>query len=142
MPQFGQTSTSRLATCERDIQTIFMEVVKHFDCTVVEGHRSSERQNEHWQKGREKDIIVDKSKVVTYKDGYIDKSIHQSHPSAAIDVVPYPSMWKDENKLIELRGIVKYVQAKLLSEGKIEKTLDNGADLWGGFDKPHYQIKK
>ena len=74
MPRFGKTSESRLSTCERDIQTIFREVVKHIDCTIVEGHRSAERQNEHWQKGREKNAIVDKSKVVTYKDGYNKKS--------------------------------------------------------------------
>lgn len=142
MPQFGQKSASRLATCERDIQKIFMEVVKHFDCSIIEGHRTAERQNEHWQKGRENDVIVNKGKVVTYKDGYNEKSKHQSHPSVAVDVVPYPSMWKDKNKLIELRGVVKYCQEKLLSEGKIEKTLDNGGDLWKGWDLPHYQIKK
>lgn len=142
MPQFGQKSASNLATCERDIQTIMMEVVKHFDCSIIEGHRSAETQNSHWQKGRENDIIVDKSKVVTYKDGYDKKSKHQGYPSEAVDVVPYPSMWKDKNKLIELRGVVKYCQAKLLSEGKIEKTLDNGGDLWDGWDLPHYEIHK
>lgn len=152
MPKFGQTSASRLATCERDIQTIFMEVVKHFDCSIIEGNRTAERQNEHWAKGRKlngKDpkkrdnwIITDKWAIVTYKDGYEQKSKHQSHPSVAVDVVPYPSMWKDKNKLIELRGVVKYCQEKLLSEGKIEKLLDNGGDLWKGFDIPHYQFKK
>ena len=129
-----------LSTCTRDIQTIFMEVVKNYDCSVIEGHRTAERQNEHWQKGRKDGVIVEKSKVVTYKDGYENKSKHQSHPSIAIDVVPYPELWSDKDKLIELKGVVKYVQAKLLSEGKITKTLDNGGDLWSGFDLPHWQI--
>ena len=50
-------------------------------------------------------------------------------------------MWKDENKLIELNGVVKYVQAQLLADGKISTTLDNGGDLWNGFDRPHFQLK-
>lgn len=152
MAQFGQTSNSRLITCERDIQTILMEVVKFYDCMIVEGNRTPERQNEHWSKGRKlkpggnekvrKDwVVVDSGKIVTYKDGYEKLSKHQKYPSPAVDVVPYPSMWKDRSKLIELRGVIKFVQAKLLAEGKITKLLDNGADLWDGFDLPHYQQK-
>jgi len=44
--------------------------------------------------------------------------------------------------MIELRGVVKWVQLRLLSEGKIDAQIDNGADLWNGFDLPHYQIRK
>ena len=50
-------------------------------------------------------------------------------------------MWDSPQKLIELRGVVKFVQSKLLADGKIETTLDNGGDLWNGFDLPHYQLK-
>lgn len=154
MAKFGQKSNTRLSSCTRDIQTIMMEVVKHFDCMIVEGNRTAERQNEHWSKGRKLEqlssdptkrdswIVIDKDKIVTHKDGYEKKSRHQNYPSDAVDVVPYPSLWADRNKLIELRGVIKYVQEKLLAEGKIANTLDNGADLWKGFDLPHYQMKK
>ena len=152
MPKFGQKSYSRLSTCEQSIQTILMEVVKHYDIMIVEGNRTAERQNHHWSKGRrlqngadkEKRFsweVVNKAKIVTYKDGYEQKSKHQSFPSVAVDVVPWPSQWTDKNKMIELRGIIKYIQAKLFEEGRISKLLDNGADLWDGFDMPHFQIK-
>ena len=130
-----------------------MEVVKYTDISIIEGNRTAERQHHHWCKGRElkreglnpeeRDswVIKDSNKVVTHKDGYQQKSRHQQQPSVAVDVVPYPSMWERPEKLIELRGVVRYVQEKLLNEGKIETTLDNGGDLWNGFDLPHYQLK-
>ena len=153
MPRFSTKSMTQLASCVRDIQTIFMEVVKFMDISIIEGNRTAERQHHHWCKGRElrreglnpeeRDawVIKDSNKVVTHKDGYQQKSRHQQQPSVAIDVVPYPTMWADKNKLIELRGVVKFVQTKLLADGKIETTLDNGGDLWNGFDLPHYQLK-
>ncbi len=152
MPKFSTKSMTQLASCTRDIQTIFMEVVKWMDISIIEGGRTAERQHHHWEKGRElkrdgnykeRDswVIAASSKVVTHKDGYQQKSRHQQHPSVAVDVVPYPSMWASEDKLLELRGVVKFVQAMLLADGKIETTVDNGGDLWNGFDLPHYQLK-
>ena len=153
MPRLGTKSMSRLATAKQNVQTIMMEVVKHFDIMVVECHRSAERQNELWAKGRKvypngadpqkrsNWVLVDKSKIVTYKDGYEKLSRHQKYPSDAIDVVPYPELWSSKDKLIEMRGAIKITQARLLAEGKIDKELDNGADLWKGFDLPHYQEK-
>ena len=144
---------SQLATCTRDVQTIFMEVVKWMDISIIEGGRTAERQHHHWCKGRElkheganykeRDswVISNNAKVITHKDGYQQKSRHQQHPSVAVDVVPYPTMWADENKLIELNVVVKFVHAMLLADGRIETTLDNGGDLWSGFDRPHYQLK-
>ena len=133
MPKFGTRSMSSLSSCERDIQTIFQEVVKFMDCSIVEGHRTAERQHEHWQKGRalvrpDRDPkkrtswkVVDKKSIVTSKDGYEKLSRHQKHPSSAVDVVPYPSMWSDMVQMHKLAGAIDLVQNKLLAEGKIEK---------------------
>lgn len=155
MPSFSKNSEIQLNSCERDIQTIMREVIKDFDITIVEGQRTAERQQEHWSKGRDlisPDLdpkiadnweIVDRDKVVTFKDGYVRKSIHQSEPkSRAIDVVPYPTMWSNQDKLDELRGAIKITQARLFREGKITKVLENGYDLWNGFDKPHWQLQQ
>lgn len=153
MPRLGTTSMSRLSTAKRDVQTIMMEVVKHFDIMVVECNRTAERQNEHWSKGRKlkfkgADVkkranwtIINKTLIVTHKDGYEKLSRHQKVPSDAIDVVPYPELWSSKTRLIEMRGAIKITQERLLAEGKIETLLDNGADLWDGFDLPHYQQK-
>jgi len=142
---------SQVVSLEQDIQTILMEAIKYFDFSVIEGQRTAERQNEHWSKGRElrKDgdprtrsdwKVTDEKKIVTTKDGYEKKSRHQGQPkSGAVDIVPYPSMWLDAAKFHELRGVINATQERLLQEGKITRTLDNGFELWG-WDKPHWQL--
>ena len=45
MPKFGSRSKKNLATCDERIQKVLNEVIKHVDCSVIEGHRSAERQN-------------------------------------------------------------------------------------------------
>lgn len=151
MASYGRISKRRLKTCTKDIQTIFNKVIEYMDVSIVEGNRAAEKQHEYWKKGRQlistaldpKEPnnwhIIDKSKVVTYKDGYVKLSKHQKSPSPAIDAVPFPSMWSDKGKSHELVGVIKVVQADLLAEGKIKKLLHNGADLWDGFDLPHFQ---
>lgn len=153
MAKFSTKSFSKLSSCTRDIQTILQEVVKYRDCTIVEGHREAEAQHDHWKKGRKlkrpSDIkiadnweIINKSKVVTYKDGYTKLSKHQKYPSIAIDVVPYPEMWNSKEAFHEFRGVVKYVQDRLFKEGRIDHKLSNGFDLWDGWDLPHWQIDR
>jgi hypothetical protein len=39
MPKFGRKSRNQLSTCHEDLQALFEEVVKYFDCSVLEGHR-------------------------------------------------------------------------------------------------------
>ncbi len=38
MPMFSQSSFSKLSTCHPDLQTIFYEVIKHFDCSIVDSY--------------------------------------------------------------------------------------------------------
>jgi peptidoglycan L-alanyl-D-glutamate endopeptidase CwlK len=52
------------------------EVIKHQDCTIVEGHRTKETQDKYY--------YVDKVTTVKYP-----KSKHNQNPSRAVDVVPY-----------------------------------------------------
>ena len=79
MPRFGTKSRSRLHTCDEDLQKLFNEVVKHFDCTVIEGHRGKEKQNAAYKKGNSK-LKFPKGK-------------HNRMPSIAVDVAPYPFDW-------------------------------------------------
>lgn len=142
---------SQVVSLEQDIQTILMEAIKYFDFSVIEGQRTAERQNDHWANGRElkKDgdprrrdhwKVINQKAIVTTKDGYDKKSRHQGMPkSGAVDIVPYPSMWEDDNKFHELIGVINATQERLLQEGKITRTLENGFDLWG-WDKPHWQL--
>ena len=135
MPSFSNRSNARLDTCHEDLQELFREVVKYFDCTIIEGHRSSMRQADLYAQGRTRP-----GKIVTHKDGVTNKSKHQTSPSIAVDVVPYfakqPHIrWDDANRFHEMAG---FVQAFAL--GMNIKT------KWGGHwrrfvDLPHWQIE-
>jgi len=54
MPQFGKDSLARLSTCHPDLQKLFNEVIKHYDCTILEGHRSDEDQLKAFNAGKSK----------------------------------------------------------------------------------------
>ena len=76
MPRFGKRSKERLATCDTRLQEVFNEVIKYVDCSILEGHRDKERQNQLHVEGKTK---------VKYPNGR-----HNSSPSNAVDVTPYP----------------------------------------------------
>jgi len=128
MPKYSNTSASKLATAHEDLQTIFNEVIKWYDCTIVFGYRSPEVQKELYEQGRSKP-----GKIVTYKDGYEKKSKHNYEPSLAVDAVPYfkesPHIrWNDIKSLYFFAGFVKGVATKLYNEGKINNKIRLGAD--------------
>jgi peptidoglycan L-alanyl-D-glutamate endopeptidase CwlK len=93
VPTFSDKSLQKLETCDHHLQILFTEVVKHYDCTVLYGHRSPDEQFEIYKQGRELIngvwVIADKSKIVTNCDGYKIKSNHNKLPSKAVDVAPY-----------------------------------------------------
>jgi len=93
MAKFGKTSKKRLSTCENDLQRLFKEVIKHFDCSVLEGHRGQEKQDKYFNEGKSK---------VKYPNGR-----HNATPSKAVDVVPYPVDWDDTARMYYFSGIVK-----------------------------------
>lgn len=92
MPYFGKTSKKRLSTCDDRLQKVFNEVIKHVDCSVLEGHRSGERQNKLFEEGKTK---------VKYPNGR-----HNSNPSRAVDVTPYPVDWDDRERQTLFAGFV------------------------------------
>lgn len=102
MPAFGKTSEARLATCHPDLQRLFREVVKWFDCTVLEGHRSVERQQDLYASGRTKP-----GPILTKCDGVTVLSKHNREPSLAVDVAPYPVDWQDRDRFYFFAGFVK-----------------------------------
>ena len=92
MPHFGKKSKERLATCHEDLQKVFNEVIKVVDCSVLEGHRDERRQEQLFSEGKTK---------VHYPMGR-----HNSKPSRAVDVVPYPVDWKDRERFHLFSGFV------------------------------------
>lgn len=141
MPAFGKKSMTNLLTCDRDLQTVLHEAIKITDFSVVFGHRSPELQHELWEKGRNgRGEVTNASEVVTYRDGYKKKSNHNFEPSRAVDIIPYPSGWKDEKEFWYLGGIVMSIAARLLHEKRITKPIKWGG-RWKTFvDLPHFEV--
>lgn len=101
MPYFGKKSKNNLATADIQLQNLFNEVIKNFDCTVIYGHRSPEEQNDLYQIGRTKP-----GAKVTNIDGYTKKSKHNYYPSKAVDVAPYPINFTDYKRIYMFIGYV------------------------------------
>ena len=114
MPEFSKTSLNRLNTCHVDLQIIASEVVRLVDCSVLEGHRSHDRQTLLFQKGASK---------VEWPN-----SKHNPMPSMAVDLAPYPIVWDDEGRFYFFAGYVFCVAARLLEEGAISHRLRYGGD--------------
>lgn len=93
MPKFSAKSLERLSECDVRLQRIMHEVIKHRDCTITTGHRSQEAQDEAVRTGTSKTPWP--------------KSKHNSMPSKAVDVVPYPVDWKDRERFANFAGFVQ-----------------------------------
>jgi peptidoglycan L-alanyl-D-glutamate endopeptidase CwlK len=92
MPKFGKRSRQALATCDESLQRLFNEVIKHIDCSVLEGHRNEDKQNEYYKEGKSK---------LKFPDGR-----HNASPSNAVDVTPYPVDWADRERQTLFAGFV------------------------------------
>ena len=128
MPIFSAESKSNLLSCHKDLQTLFIDVIKNFDCTILCGHRDEAAQILALQEGKTK---------VSYPN-----SKHNKIPSMAVDVAPYPIDWKELSRFYFFGGYVKKT-AELLRI-KIR---------WGGdwdsdtifsdqsfYDLPHFEL--
>ena len=126
--KFGKRSKERLDTCHSDLQKIMNKVIKLYDITVLEGHRSEERQNQLKHEG--------KSKLEW------PNSKHNSNPSKAVDIAPYPIDWNNRERFYYMAGIVKAIA----DEMDIEIRWGGDWDSDGEFkdqsfdDLPHFEL--
>ena len=114
MPYWSKTSDKRLKTCHHDLQTIFDYVIKYFDCTVICGIRTEEVQEEAYDNGF--------SKV------HYPYSKHNSDPSMAVDVVPYPIEWGNTKRMKFFAGYVLGIAQRMYDSGEITHQLISGLD--------------
>lgn len=125
MPEFSQGSNSRLASCCWELQVLFREVIKTVDCTIICGHRDRNSQEKAFREG--------------YSKKHWPDSLHNTHPSLAVDVAPYDAEtrsipWDNIEAFENFGKHVKDVASRL------------GVDVmwggdWGSFkDYPHWQV--
>ena len=130
MPSFGKRSRHNLNTCDERLKRVFNEVIKHIDCSILEGHRNEERQNTLFDQGKSK---------LRFPNGK-----HNTLPSKAVDAVPYPIDWSDIERMRAFAFFVKGIAAGMGIKLRL------GADWDGDFtckdqtfhDLPHFEIKE
>ncbi len=116
MPMFSQESFSKLSTCHHDLQVLFFEVIKSFDCIVLEGYRNQEDQEAAFKAGNTK---------LHYPNGK-----HNSQPSLAVDVAPYPMPpWSHTTDFVYFGGYVMGIAEMLYQQGKISHKIRYGGDF-------------
>jgi len=130
MPSFSQLSQDRLSTCDIRLQAIFNRVIRHVDCTILEGHRGQEAQDAAYAAGRSK---------VKWPN-----SRHNANPSLAVDVMPWYAdpphiRWdtsdpKTSHELREFAGFVKGVAAAM------QIPIRWGGNFQSFFDGPHWEL--
>jgi peptidoglycan L-alanyl-D-glutamate endopeptidase CwlK len=88
-------------------------VVKHFDCSVIVGHRNEEDQNLAFATGKSQ-LRWPQSK-------------HNASPSNAVDVAPWPIDWDDRERFHLFAGYVLATAEQLYQIGAIKRRV-----RWGG----------
>jgi peptidoglycan L-alanyl-D-glutamate endopeptidase CwlK len=103
MPDLSDKSSLILSTCHPDIVKIIRTVVRGHDLKVIYGHRTEQEQRALYAQGR-----TEPGKIVTHKDW--PNSKHNTSPSIAIDILPYPFKerdWKALSRFYYLAGHMK-----------------------------------
>ena len=135
---FGKRSKSNLESADDRLQRVVHRALSFgvLDFSVIEGHRSVERQLELYRAGK------------TQIDGITKKGMHNEYPSKAIDLLPSPTVvngvdvWQDKQRFCVLAGLI-------LAAASIE-----GVSIrWGGdwdsdgnnadsnfLDYPHFEL--
>lgn len=128
MPKYGKTSRARLDTCIDPIQEVMNEVIKHFDCSILCGHRTEEEQTKAFNEKR--------SKV------QFPNSKHNSLPSNAVDAAPYPIDWNDLDRFRYFAGYVVGIAASKGYKFRWGGDWDQDTDLndQNFNDLPHFEF--
>jgi len=160
MPNFSKKSAQRLNTCHPDLVELFEKAVEKYDCSILEGVRSLERQTELFKTGRSK--TMNSKHLPDAEFGGL---------SLAVDVVPYPIQWgeKEQTAIFEavknrdLKTINKHLSeyknamARFYNFGGYVKGLADSLNIdvrWGGdwnsnnqfddqsfVDLPHFELR-
>jgi len=106
MAEFSRSSIEKLLQAHELQQKLWNEVIKYFDCTILETHRDEAKQNRLFDLGKSRCKWPD--------------SKHNSLPSVAVDAAPYysdpPHVRWDKSSLYRwyfFAGVVKGIAFNL-----------------------------
>ena len=130
MPKFSAKSEEALKTCHPDLQRVLREAIKYADFSVLCGHRNKEDQDKAVAEGKSKQAWP--------------TSKHNSLPSRAVDISPYPIDWNNKAAFYYLAGFIVGIGHQMGVE------IRYGGDWNGDFnisndgsflDLPHLELK-
>jgi hypothetical protein len=128
MPSFSERSLRKLADCHPDLQRLFHEVIRHWDCTVLVGFRSREEQEAAFEQG--------------HSEKHWPDSLHNKMPSLAVDVAPFPVDWNDLKRFYFFAGFVLGTarQMGINVRSGLDWSMDTQVKDQKLIDGPHYEI--
>jgi len=91
MPSFGERSKANLETCDPALRSVLEDLIKYIDFAVICGYRTQEEQ----------DVAYDEGK----SELKYPQSKHNSYPSRAVDIAPYPIDWFNAARFAHLAGL-------------------------------------
>jgi peptidoglycan L-alanyl-D-glutamate endopeptidase CwlK len=123
MPTLGRASSRRRDECESDLISVLNEAIKHYDFSVIWGHRDHLDQTSAFENG--------------HSQLRWPKSMHNKIPSRAFDVVPWPLGFKATDA--EFYVLATHI---LRAASKVGVRL-----VWGGHwrtlrDLAHFELEK
>ena len=127
MPSFGHRSEENLKTIHLHLQLLLREAIKLMDFTVIEGHRSPERQ----------------AQLLTEKKTKVERSKHNESPSLAVDIAPWPIDWEDTKRFYYLAGIIRTLASEHGIPTRWGGDWDSDSDFADNVfnDLPHFELK-
>jgi peptidoglycan L-alanyl-D-glutamate endopeptidase CwlK len=129
MPQFSKQSQIQFDTLHPDLQRVLEAAIAVTDFGITCGHRS--------QADQEAAFLSGKSKLQP------PNSKHNTSPSEAVDLVPYPVDWEDRERFFYLAGVIMTVASSLgvpLRWGG-DWDMDKLPHERGETDLPHFELK-
>jgi peptidoglycan L-alanyl-D-glutamate endopeptidase CwlK len=128
MAKYSAVSRERLASCDPRLQEVFNEVIKYFDCSILEGHRGQALQDLYFSQHKSK---------LKWPNGE-----HNKIPSKAVDAMPCPVNWKDLNRDCYFAGFVVGIAAHIGIKIRWGKDWDQDTDLNDQtfMDGPHFEL--
>ncbi len=101
---WSDRSAERLATVHPDLRRLFDLVdARGFECSILEGRRDRETQNEYFRQGLSQLEWPDSAHNVEDPDGLAE----------AVDVAPWPIDWNDRERFVFFAGVVEMAAAEL-----------------------------
>ena len=92
MAKFSEKSFQKLDTCSPLLREVAKEAIEVVDFSVLWGHRPKNEQNRLVEEG--------------YSTLVWPRSKHNSWPSHAFDLAPWPIDWEDRERFFYLAGVI------------------------------------